>query len=434
MNKRIKAALGMLLLVLSLAVVTSCGNEISPYDTNNAEGYTVSVKYDANGGTFTTNTSVIVDSYSLAELPKDGSGKAKVALLAPDNALRGNDAFSAVKKGYFLAGWYSRGEDGAYSNKWDFSKDTLALDASAQYSADEPVLTLYAVWIPLFKVDFHSLKTGELISSYEFDPTADGAMQLKLPKWSTESGRLELYKFPDVKGSTFTAAYFDAEGKNAAEGESLSHTGVINYDNGTAEGGNMKLYLDYADGEWFHIYTAEQFCDNASVAGNYVIHADLDFANEIWPTSFMYGNFVGTIEGNGHKFSNIKITQTDNSRLNAGLFGNLTEKASVTDVSFENVSFTIKAGARNAGASFGLLAGSVSSQSKISGVKVTSGELLISSGAYFATSDYSIGLVCGMGNVEGIDLSAINCSATGDAPEKVVITVDGNTVNVVINN
>ena len=434
MNKRIKAALGMLLLVLSLAVVTSCGNEISPYDTNNAEGYTVSVKYDANGGTFTTNTSVIVDSYSLAELPKDDSGKAKVALLAPDNALRGNDAFSAVKKGYFLAGWYSRGEDGAYSNKWDFSTDTLALDASAQYSADEPVLTLYAVWIPLFKVDFHSLKTGELISSYEFDPTVDGAMQLSLPKWSIESGQLELYKFPDVKGSTFTAAYFDAEGKNAAEGESLSHTGVINYENGTAEGGSMKLYLDYADGEWFHIYTAEQFCDNASVAGNYVIHADLDFADEIWPTSFMYGNFVGSIEGNGHKFSNIKITQTDNSRLNAGLFGNLTEKCSITDLSLENVSFTIKAGARNAGANFGLFAGTVSAQAKISGVKVTSGELLISSGAYFATSDYSIGLACGMGSVEGIDLSAIKCAATGDAPEKVIITVDGNTVNVVINN
>ena len=93
------------LLVLAL-VLSACGAEESPYAVNDSQGYTLSVKYDANGGIFTTNTSVMVDSYDLSQVPQDG-GKASIALLQPDNALRGNDAFTAVKNGYFLAGWYA---------------------------------------------------------------------------------------------------------------------------------------------------------------------------------------------------------------------------------------------------------------------------------------------------------------------------------------
>lgn len=434
MKKSIKKALMVLMLICTAALAVSCGSEASPYDTNDAEGYTVSVKYDANGGIFTTNTSVIVDSYCADQLPKNAQGKAQIALLSPDNALRGNDAFTAVNNGYFLAGWYERGEDGSYKNRWDFDSDRVFVDTDASHSSSEPVLTLYAVWIPLFKVDFLARSTGELIESYAFDPTDEGAMQIELPRWNTESGTLDMFKFPAIKGSTFAAAYYDAAGEDLAEGESITHSGTINYENGTAQGGTMSLYLDYTEGEWFHIYTAEQLCDNASVAGNYVIHADLDFSDEIWPSSFMYGNFVGSITGNGHKMSNIKITQTDNSRLNAGLFGNLTEKSKLCDVSFENVSFTIKAGARNAGASFGLLAGSVSASAEVSGIKILSSQIFIDSGVYFATTDYSIGLVCGMGGVDGIDLSEISCSAAGDAPERVEITLDGGSVSVVIKN
>ena len=90
------------LLVLALGLA-GCGPQLTPYEVNNQEGFTVSVKYDANGGMFTTNTSVIVDSFNVKDVAASGAG---IALLPPDAAARGNDAFKASRNGYFLAGWY----------------------------------------------------------------------------------------------------------------------------------------------------------------------------------------------------------------------------------------------------------------------------------------------------------------------------------------
>ena len=101
------------------------------------------------------------------------------------------------------------------------------------------------------------------------------------------------------------------------------------------------VYMDLLEGEWYQIYNAEQFIKNARPKGNYVIHADLDFEGEIWPSSLMYGNFAGAIQGNGHKISNVVIEQTNNSKLCSGLFGQLTETAVISDLTLENVTFTI---------------------------------------------------------------------------------------------
>ena len=162
----------------------------------------------------------------------------------------------------------------------------------------------------------------------------------------------------------------------------------------------LEVYVDWMAGEWYHIYNVEQFLDNASVKGSYVIHADLDFTGEIWPTSLMHGNFSGIIEGNGHIMKNITVEQTNNSKVNTGMFGSLTETAAISDVTFENVTVTIKGGTRVAGSSFGLLAGVVSDTAKLEGVKIANGLLNIDASAYFGTEDYVIGLVCGMGSAD----------------------------------
>ena len=110
MKMRIKL---LFLTLVTLCLFTACGSEKTPYEVNDEENYTVSVKYDANGGVFTTNTSVIVDSYNIADLKTNSEGKVEIALLTPDDKNRGNDAFTATKNGYFLAGWYvERTEDG----------------------------------------------------------------------------------------------------------------------------------------------------------------------------------------------------------------------------------------------------------------------------------------------------------------------------------
>ena len=440
MKLKIKALVLALLTLGTVGLLTGCAPEKTPYELNDAENYSVSVKFDANGGIFSTNTSVIVDSFNISGLKTNSEGNAEIALISPDNSHRGNDAFTAIKNGYFLAGWYAErtetGKDSEgnpiyiYGKKWDFEKDLLEVDASKTYSAAEPVMTLYAAWVPMFEVEFYALDGGEYVGKYVFDPAT--GMDIKVPSWSEKTGAIEMYNFPTKEGYTFEAVYSDAAGKSEITTETIAHTGVIDYANGVAKNATMKLYVDFVEGEWYHIYNVEQFLENASVTGSYEIHADLDFAEKIWPTALMYGNFTGSIKGNGHTFKNIAVTQTNNSKINAGLFGNLTENATISDVTFENVTFTIQSGTRMAGTSYGLFAGTISDAAKISNVKVLSSKLLIDSKCYFGVDDYTIGLLCGMGNANVIADAQISCEATGKNPENVKITVNGNEVTVQI--
>lgn len=436
MKLRTKILLLALLLVGTVSVTTGCGSDENPYEVNDELNYTVSVRYDANGGTFTTNTSVIVDSYNVSDLTANGSGEAEIALISPDNANRGNDAFTAVRNGYFLAGWYAeRTETGVdkdgntiytYGKKWDFESDKLTVDADGTYSAAEPVMTLYAAWVPMFEIEFYSLQTGDLLETMTINPLLTESIEV--PAWNEETGAVDMNDFPKNSGYTFNGVYLDAEGNQAVETDTIAHCGVVDYETGTAKDSVMKLYVDWLEGEWYHIYSVEQFIDNANVNGCYEIHADLDFTDEIWPSAFMYGNFAGTINGNGYTMKNIEIVQTNNSKMYAGLFGNLTETANISNVTFENVTFTIEAGTRVAGTSFGLFAGNIVTGATVSDVKVLSSTLQIDSGSYFGVDDYSIGLLCGMGDATVVADAEITCVAVGEEPEKVQITVNGNEV------
>lgn len=429
MKNFIKSVLFPLFCVAALILITGCSAEPTPYEKNDLEGYTVSVKFDANGGTFTTNSSVIVDSFNPASLHKNGEGKAEIALLSPDNPLRGNDAFNVSRPGYFLAGWYAVRTEAAngeytYGDKWDFDSDLVTVDPNAAHSSATPVLTLYAAWIPRFEIQFCDKTSGEVLKSLDFDPTTEN---VSAPAWNTETGTLEMYKFPARNGYTFTAAYYDDGFTKALDTENVVHPGVIDYETGTAKDTVLKLYVEYTEGEWYRIYTAEQLTDNANLNGHYEICADLDFTDEIWPTVFMYGNFNGEIKGNGHTVSNVTFAQTNNSKANAGLFGQLTEKASITDLTFQNVTFTVQSGTRVAGTNYGLLAGTVSADAVLSGVKIQSSALQIDSSCYFGVDDYSIGLVCGMGNNILPD-AEITCTVVGDNPDRITVTLDGHQV------
>lgn len=431
------AVIGLIVWAVSLI---DLDGDPSPYDLNDAAGYTVSVRYDANGGVFTTNTAVMVDAYNLSTLTPGANGKVSVALLPPDDSRRGNDAFSATKSGSLLAGWYAqRTEAGTdaegnpiytYSEPWNFETSRLSVDAGQTHSASEPALTLYAAWVPRFEVQFYDRQNPtELIGTYV---CKDLGGDLKIPVWDKESGAMEMHDFPVRNGYTFEKAYLDAEGKQPITGDTLTHSGKVNTANGTAEGAVMKVYTDWTEGEWYHIYTADQFIDNASVGGSYVLHADLDFTDKNWPTSLMYGAFTGTIQGNGHTIKNVVLTQTNNSKANAGLFGSLAEGAAITDLTLENVTFTIQKGTRVAGTAYGLLCGTLSDKAQLKNLTIKNGHLLIDSGCFFGVEDYVIGTVCGIGDASAVKVEGIDCAATGKEPDKVEITVNGQTVTVVI--
>lgn len=423
------------LLVVALSLIAA-GCSQTPYELNDEQGYTVSVKFDANGGSFTTNAPVIVDSYDLSQIPVNDGGKASIPLIAPDNESRGKDAFSATNGGYFLVGWYAQRQENTdengnvtytYSQPWDFENDRLELDPNAGYSSQEPVLTLYAAWAPLYEIEFYALESGELLGTYSFDPRE--GTEIQVPHWDEETGAVAMYKFPKREGYTFENAYYDAQGTQPVTDAILTHPATLSTETAAVENGTMKLYVQYRTGQWYRISTAKQFAGNFSLNGCYEILADLDFTDVIWPTGMMYGSFTGIVNGNGHTISNVSIEQTNNSKVYAGLFGQIAEEAVLQDVVFDNITFTVKNGTRVAGTAYGLLAGSVADGATLSNVQITQSTLQIDSGCYFGTTDYSIGLICGMGTTQ-IDNSGITCVAVGNDPEKVSITVTDNTVNV----
>ncbi len=422
-NKTLRSIILTVVVILTALVISGCADNRTPYEINNNDGYTVSVKFDANGGIFTTNTSVIVDSFN----PDDVS---EIALLSPDDAKRGNDAFAAINNGHFLAGWYKERieeEDGSYtySEKWDFETDRVKIDPSADYNADEPVLTLYAAWIPLFNIEFYNIDDSALNGTYSFDPNT--VTEISVPALNEETGAVDMFNFPERSGYTFESVYYDEAAAKKVDTATLIHPGAVDYEKGTATDTSLKLYVEWKEGEWYHIYNVDQFLDNASVKGNYEIHADLDFADKNWPTSFMYGKFSGVINGNGYTMKNIELEQTNNSKENAGLFGCLTETAKINNVKFENVTFTMKAGTRKVGSCFGLFAGRILADAKINNVSITASKLQIDSACFFGVEDYSIGLVCGMGEANGVTVAEIEYKAVGDAPETVDVVINGYT-------
>ena len=70
-----KIILLCLLVVAVLVVAVGCG-DADPYKDNDGDRYNVSVRFDANGGSFTTtDTPVIVDSYNITEMGKNAEGQ-----------------------------------------------------------------------------------------------------------------------------------------------------------------------------------------------------------------------------------------------------------------------------------------------------------------------------------------------------------------------
>ena len=435
MRKKFRSALITFMLLATVLLIAGCGNAKGPYDANNQAGFNFSVCFDANGGMFTTNTAQIVDSFNLSALTAGADGKVAVALLAPDNKLRGEtEAFTATKAGCFLAGWYTErtqtGTDSegkpiyTYSGRWDFNNDTLKVDPNGDYSAETPYVTLYAAWVPLFEINFVDLATNETVGTYTYNPTT--VNEIKVPQWNVETGSVDMYKFSKRNGYTFNGAYYDAAATQPAL-DVVNHVGVLDMATGTADVTSMNIYVDYMEGEWYHIYTATQLKDNASPNGNYVLCNDLDFDGVIWPSLFSAGTFSGSIQGNGYTISNVSITTT-RSQANAGLFGVLAEGAKIQDVTFRNVTLTLNVQVMNGTPIYGILAGTAGN-GVFENVTLSGGALEISSDCYFGVQ-YMIGLVCGSGSTNGVSyqLDDLTVTAVGNKADKVQISIDGETV------
>ncbi len=435
MKRHTKFALVIGVLLATMLLVCACSSDQSPYAGYDEEGYNVSVRFDANGGSFTTNVSVITDVFDISKMETDSDGNVSIPLLAPTKDNRG-DSVKPTLEDHFLVGWYAVREDDpdgegyVYSDQWDFEQDRLTVAASAEHSSAEPVLTLYAVWAPMLQVNVYDLADGSLVDSFTYDPNVESV--LTMPHWNEKKGTIDMEDFPKKDGYTFNAAYLDADGTQQITSDTLEHSYQVDRQTGEVTGTEMAIYVDWLEGDWYHIYDVKQFQQNASISGNYEIMADLDFTGTYWPTTFMNNNFSGTINGNGHTFSNIAVEQTQtHNKLYTGLFGNVTADAKISDLTLDNVTFLIQGGSRTAGASFGLLAGAINEDAQIENLQIINSTLQISSDIYYAAgTDYAFGKVCALGyNAEvisaaGIEVEAVNVPAASGALtyKEVVIT------------
>ena len=441
MNKIFKFFIPVALTVGVILTLTACKTRDNPYQKNEDDGYTVNVRYDANGGSFATNTSVIVDSYNPDDFP---SGK--LPLIAPESAARGDKKQVARNNGFILAGWYTErtpvldaagnhldyngdiaSETGltpayTFSGHWNFESDKLDVSDLSDNS-----ITLYAAWVPEFSFEYYDITTGEKLGS----SIASVGEQITLPQLNTATGKVDNNSLPQLFGKTYDKIYTDSEGTSEVSGI-LTHSGSINLENATAIGATMKLYVELLEGEWYWITSADQLIAASDPTAHYVITEDLDFEGKSWPFS---GNFSGVIEGNNHKISNISIKQTSQGNL-AGIFKTVTKSAVISDLAFENATLEIKAGSSKAGISYGLFAGKIEEGASLSGISIT-GKMIFSSDAYNGSmtkdnGDYSVGLVAGTGyEFCEIDHSGIILESytTDTSRYNVTVTADGNTVS-----
>lgn len=436
-----------LMTVLILSLCACSDNWEAPYASLDGTDGAVSVRFDANGGLFAGTSDVsIVDVFQLNQgiSTSDGIG---FYLLAPDDPVRGSGSFTVSRNGYFLAGWYTeksmrtngtgepldefgvlcsvsgRQQGYTYQGLWNFSTDLLTVNKDGQYSSSEPALTLYAAWIPYVNYEFYTMD----------DPASPEHLQtvqtvyLEVPQWSEKTGKLDLNSFPERNGYTFDAAFLDPEMTRPLDTSINGQEQYVDYESGTLNVDSVKIYTTWKEGVWFKVSSAQQFLSNARLDGNYILTNDLDFENAVWPPVLVKGKFSGSILGNGHTISNLHVTQADNSQIYGGLFGSLEAGCVIEDITFQNVNFTIEAGSRMQGAAFGLLTGSLSENAQLNNVSVE-GTLLISEKCY--PSDYTIGLLCGIGDSHGVTYT-IDCGVAEDETSKISLVVnDDDTVSV----
>lgn len=433
----------VLLLLLVTLVLGACGQWDDPYKQLDKDGSTVSVKFLAGeGGMFAgTNGVTVVDVFDLSDYAAVG-GKVSIPLLEPSDEDRGNNAFEISRSGHALAGWFvaetvknadgeELDEDGelcsvsgkpaAYETgkKWDFATDRLTLTADGKYSSATPELMLMAVWIPYVNFEFYDGDT--LIGSYD-------GLYVDMPEWDMSTGKLNYKSFPSVDGKTLVSAFLDKE-MQIPMTERVE--GKFDYETGTSLTPVIKIYTTWREGEWFKISTPQQLTKNATPAGCYEILADLDFSKAAWPAAFVNNAFTGKIEGNGHKISGVKMNAniTKGGDVSHGaLFGSLGEGANISDLSFENITYTVQSpGIKAASTLLGVLAGK-NAGAVLEDVTVASSKIVLVKTmttmfeAQLSGDDQTvtIGLIFAEGDTASIDYSGITVEVED---ENIVVTV-----------
>ncbi len=413
----------MLLLLGTVIFIASCSSSL--YEQRGEEGYTVGIRFDAGGGRLKGREGVSIVELFNPQNGDDGeNGMKEIKLLDPNDPRRGDGLLKPDCTNHFLAGWYKErhevsNPDGTvsytYSGKWNFETDTLSVDPDKEYDPEEPVMTLYAAWIPYFNYEFYSVDENGKATAIGNDLL----INLTLPEWDEKTGRMNYNSFAKPDGMTFEAAYLDAALTMPVTGTIHAETDYVDYEKGIATTDTIKIYSTWMEGDWFRIHTAKQFSDNSAPDANYIICADLDFTGVTWDLLLATRTFGGTIVTEGDqpfKFSNITVKQRSSSSITRGLFGALGANAVIENISFENVTYEINLSQTlNLNTFFGLFAGQADANATLKNVSINGNLHFTDQLVLNAPDVYTVGKLFALGTIEGIDASGITFTVDEDS-------------------
>ncbi len=437
MKAKIYAIFMAMLTLIAAVALSSCDAE-TEYDRLDDSGYTISVKFDSDGGTIKGSNSTVIDVFNPDNYTADADGKIKISLRTPDDPARDkNNRLTITKPDHYIVGWYATrtpvdendlSKGYTYSDRWDFENDTLTLDKDGNYTSSENQLVLYAAWVPYFNFEIYAPDENGGFSLLE----TKKALTFDLPVWEDGAATVKMGDVSKRRGYTFDAAYLDENMTTPITESSIS--GVVDYETGKLAEKTIKLYTTWLEGNHYRIYSVDQLNKNASYDGIYHIMSDLDFGGESW--DFYGTGFSGKLYGNGHKISNISFATTYASSSN-GLFASINDGALIEDVTFENITHKINVGITKADDSFGLFAGKIADGAVLDNVSI-SGSLLFGPNCANLEnySGYYIGIVASTGTPDGIDASDITYDVYTEndtSPTFTVVEEDDGVLKLVFN-
>lgn len=281
--------------------------------------------------------------------------------------------------GYFIEGWYTAksddegnpivGEDKIVQldKKWDFKTQRVTQN-----------ITLYANLMKKPVLSIIDRDTGTVLSEIE-----------SLPGAKRDRPTID----PKKEGYSFTGVYY----AQATGDEEF----VWPYVFGTQ---NEEVYVEFIQGDWTVVNTASELNRAIGQNKNIYIAKDIDYSDTAW----IMRSFNGTINGNGHKITGITmvITPDKTTKVYAGIFNVLREKANIYDITFENVDVTYNSNATAVGISVALFAAELREGATMNNVTVSGTLKYKSYGG--AVEGYAFAAINNSQSVTDCDFSQVN--------------------------
>lgn len=240
-------------------------------------------------------------------------------VLEPGSTTDADDA--PVREGYTFNAFYLT-PDGE-GEPWDFETDRVTSD-----------ITLYARWNSNYTITLH-YGVADAEGNYTYDLTTS----ITVPQ--TSSGEAGAVTSVTISNYTILGLYqTEADARAGTNPVTISRDNPYTPEGLTAENTTVHMWANTLRGTWRLVSSASQFTEIGRNTNIYMMvdYLDLKGAAVTFPDSY-----AGTFRGNGATIANFRVEKarvTGTGTFSYGMFGTLAEDAQISDITFENVTFT----------------------------------------------------------------------------------------------